>query len=151
MWQRKYVESFPNILRKNFSDWQAYQERKDGEWYELMEDFAKQINENNAMDNRNKEEIKRALILIKSLIESKNKEDNSTDTQEMSPKSEPLIIPQSFRGWLKFLLYDCPKYSLSSPKRRKFLSDLVRIIRLLFLVIVTALLFLFDNDNRHVR
>ena len=44
MWQRKYVESFPNILRKIFIDWKNYQERKDEEWYDLMEDFAKQIN-----------------------------------------------------------------------------------------------------------
>ena len=61
MWQRKYVESFPNFLRKYFQDWQAYQERKDDEWYDLMENFAKQINENYAIDNLNKEEIKKAL------------------------------------------------------------------------------------------
>ena len=116
-----------------------------------MDNFSKQINDNNAFETRHKEEIKKALTLIKSLIESKNKEDNSTDTQEVSPKSEPLIIPQSFRGWLKFLFYDCPKYSLSRPKRRKFLTDLGRIIRFLITVIIVILVFLLANENSQLR
>ena len=97
MWQRKNVESFPNILRKNFSDWKNYQERKDEEWIDLMENFAKQINENYAIDNLNKEEIKKALIHIKNLIESNNKECSPSDTIEIYPKSEPFIIPKSLR------------------------------------------------------
>ena len=106
---------------------------------------------NNAVDTQHKDVIKKALILIKSLIESKNKEDNSTDTNEVCPKSNTLIIPKYFKGWLKFLFYDCPKYSLSRPKRRKFLTDLGRIIRLLISVIVIVLLFLLSNDNYHLR
>ena len=151
MWQRKYVESFPNILRKNFSDWKNYQERKDEEWYDLMEDFAKQINENNAIGIQYKEEIKKALILINNLIEGKNKEDNSINTNEVCPKSKPLIIPKNFKEWLKFLFYDCPKYSFSKPNRRKCLSDLGRIIRLLISIIVIVLLFLLANENNHLR
>ena len=152
MWQRKYVESFPNFMRKYFQDWQAYQARKDDEWYDLMDNFSKQINDNNALETRHKEEIKKALILIKSLIiENKNKEDNYTDTKEVHPKSEPIIIPKSFKGWLKFLFYDCPKYSLSKPNLRKFLRDLGRIIRLLVSVIVMVLLFLLANENGHLR
>ena len=46
---------------------QAYQERKDDVWFDLMEDFAKQVNENNVLGTRYKEEIKEAMILIKSL------------------------------------------------------------------------------------
>lgn len=139
-------------MRKYFQDWQAYQERKDDEWYDLMDNFSKQINDNNALETRHKEEIKKALILIKSLIiENKNKEDNSTDTKEVHPKSEPIIIPKSFKGWLKFLFYDCPKYSLSKPNHRKFFSDLGRIIRLLISVIVIVLLFLLANENHHLR
>lgn len=151
MWQRKYVESFPNFMRKYFQDWQAYQERKDDEWYDLMEDFSKQINDNNAIGTQHKEEIKRALIHIKNLIESKNKEGNSMMTPDITTKAEPLIIPKSFKGWLKFLFYNCPQYSLSKPSRRKFLTDLGRIIRLLISVIVIVLLFLLANDNHHLR
>lgn len=152
MWQRKYVESFPNFMRKYFQDWQAYQERKDDEWYDLMDNFSKQINDNNALETRHKEEIKKALILIKSLIiENKNKEENSTDTKEVHPKSEPIIISKSFKGWLKFLFYDCPKYSLSKPNRRKFLNDLGRTIRLLISGIVIVLLFLLANENHHLK
>ena len=116
-----------------------------------MDNFAKQINDNNAIDTRHKEEIIRALIFIKGLIESKNKEDNSTVTKEVYRKSEPLIIPKNFKGWLKFLFYDCPKYSFSKPSRRKFLTDLGRIIRLLISVIVIVLLFLLANENCHLR
>lgn len=151
IWQRKYVESFPNFIRKYFQDWQAYQERKDDEWYDLMEDFSKQINDNNALETRHKEEIKKALIHIKNLIESKNKEGNSMMTPDITTKAEPLIIPKSFKGWLKFLFYDCPQYSLSKPSRRKFLTDLGRIIRLLISVIVIVLLFLLANENHHLR
>lgn len=152
IWQRKYVESFPNFMRKYFQDWQAYQARKDDEWYDLMDNFSKQINDNNALETRHKEEIKKALILIKSLIiENKNKEDNYTDTKEVHPKSEPIIIPKSFKGWLKFLFYDCPKYSLSKPNHKKFLRDLGRIIRFLITVIIVVLVFLLANENHHFR
>lgn len=68
-----------------------------------------------------------------------------------SIKKEPLILPKSFKGWLKCLFYDCPKYSFSKPNRIKFLSDLGRTIRLLILVIVTVLLFLLANENGHLR
>ena len=151
LWQRKYVESFPNFMRKYFQDWQAYQERKDDEWYDLMDNFSKQINDNNALETRHKEEIKKALILIKSLIEGKNKEDNSMVTPDITTKSEPLIIPKSFKDWLKFLFYDCPKYSLSKPHHRKFLSDVSKTFGFLILVIVTVLLFLLANENNHLR
>ena len=151
IWQRKYVESFPNILKKNFRDWHDYQEKKDEEWYDLMDNFAKQVNDNNAIGTRHKEEIKRALILIKSLIEGKNKEDNSMVTPDITTKSEPLIIPKSFKDWLKFLFYDCPRYSFSKSNRRKFINDLGRTIRLLISIIIIVLLFLLANENSHLR
>lgn len=61
----KYVESLPNFMKKYFKDWQVYQERKDHGWYDLMDNFSKQINDNNALETRYKEEIKKALIHIK--------------------------------------------------------------------------------------
>ena len=130
---------------------QDYQERKDEEWYDLLKDFAKQINENNAIGIQHKEEIKKTLILIKNLIEGKIKECDSIGTPNITTKAEPLIIPKCFTGWLKFLFYECPKFSFSKTNRIKFLNDLGRIIRLLILVIVTAPLFLLANDNLHIR
>ena len=151
MWLRKSVEWFPYIMRKGFQEWKNYQERKDEEWYDLMDNFAKQVNDNNAIGTLHKEEIKRALILIKSLIEGKNKEGIYTNTINITPKADPLIIPKSFKGWLKFLFYDCPRYSFSKPNRRKFLSDLGRTIRLLISIIIIVLLFLLANENGHLR
>ena len=126
-------------------------QQKDEEWHDLMDNFAKQINDSNAIETLHKEEIKKALILIISLIESKNNVGNSTDILERNPKSEPLIIPESFTGWLKFLFYDCPKYSLSKSHRRKFLCQLGKTIRLLISIIVFVLLFLLTNENSHLR
>lgn len=65
MWRKKYVESFPNILRKNFRDWQNYQERKDEEWYDLIDDFAKQVNNKHTIYSTNLEAITKSYDVIK--------------------------------------------------------------------------------------
>ena len=66
-----------------------FQKRKDEEWYDRMKNFPKQINENNSIGIRHKEEIKKALIFIKNLIESKNKECEFMDLPDITPKAEP--------------------------------------------------------------
>ena len=138
-------------MRKYFQDWQAYQERKDEDWYGLMEDFAKQVNENDAKHLHNNEIFKNTYLSLKEYLRPKEPSTNNLNENLIKRNFEPLIIPKSFKGWLKFLFYEYPKYSFSKPKRRKFLNDLGRIIRLLILVIVTVLLFLLANEINHLR
>ena len=97
------------------------------------------INENNAIDIGNKKEIKKVLIIIISLLANKKKEYGSMDMADITSKTEPLTLSKSLKGWLKFLFYGCSKQSFFKQNRRKFLTDLGRIIQLLISVIMIAL------------
>ena len=148
---KKTIDSFPVSNQKFFEDWQKYQKEKDDIWREDMKDWVKQINENDAKHLHNNEIFKNAYLSLKEFLRPKEPTTNNLNENLIKRNFEPLIIPKSFKGWLKFLFYDCPKYSLSKPNRRKFLSDLGRTVKLLILVIVIGLLFLLSNDNHHLR
>ena len=89
------------------------------------------------------EEIKKDLF--------KEHPQSSSEINPMKELEKEVLCLKSLKRWLKFLFYECPKYSFSKQNRRKFLTDLGRIIQLLISVIIIALLFLLANDNYHLR
>lgn len=58
---------------------------------------------------------------------------------------------KAIKRWLKFLFYECPKYSLSRPVRKKFLYQLGATCRLLLTIIAVVLICLLANENVHLR
>lgn len=147
------IDRLPNAFIQSLKPFLTQRDKVFNECANSISDtFDEYAEASNNLQRSHIEELKnvaKALAIVKHDIIAAIPNENKTKPENDKP--EKLKMPSGFKHWVKFLFYDCPKYSFSIPVRTKFLCQFGATCRLLLTIIAVVLLFLLANENHHLK